>query len=122
VGAADKQNESVDIRKKSKIMSFNGLGNYYLGPGASWLYWVCRGSSNMTQGQNYGAQIVMADPNNDGTAGTLQASNFQKQINYNEFFANGTGDTNTAYWLYWVTITNVGGTGKWFSLQGGGMT
>ncbi len=65
----------------------------------------------------------MADPNNDGVPGTLEASGFAKQIAYNEYYgSNGLGDTNTAYWLYWVTVTNTGSTGKWFSLQGGGMS
>ncbi len=74
----------------------------------------------MNQGQNFGAQIVMGDPKNDGVPGTLQMTNFEKSISYNEYFANGVGDTNTAYWWYWVYITNTGTAGKWFSLQGGG--
>ena len=101
-------------------MAFNGVGNYTLGPGQSTRIGVCRDTNNCNSGHNEGAQILEADPNNDGTPGNLKSSDFSKEINYREFFANGRGDTNTAYWIYWATITNIGSTTKSFTSQGGG--
>ena len=101
-------------------MAFNQIGFFTLDPGASAWIGVCR-DGDCGHGQDRGAQFTMADPNNDGVPGEIEVTNHRKKILYREYFENGVGDTNTAYWQYWSLFTNVGATTKSFTLQGGGL-
>jgi len=101
-------------------MSFNHLGSFTLAPGQSTWIGVCR-DSDCNHGHDAGTQFITADPNNDGVPGELQVTNSRKKILYREYYENGNGDTNTAYWQYWSLFTNVGSTTKNFTLQGGGV-
>jgi len=103
-------------------MSFNGLqpssGPYYLAPGQPMgiLMW------NGNPGNDLGAQWIMAHPISDPTQppATLQVDNFCKILDYS--IGNTQGVYSDPFYQYSVTVTNVGQSGVYFNIQGGGNT
>ena len=106
-------------------MSFNNLtpanGPFFLARGASMRIWVKFGN-----GDDHGAQSIMAHPIADGNSPTeLVVSDLSKVLGYNigQITENGAPHYHyeDPFYYYQVTVTNRGGD-SFFSVQGGGNT
>ena len=110
-------------------MAFNKVappeGPFLLGPGESTGIWVTRGD-----GADFGAQWIMADPEDEGHPASLTLSDFTKEAAYRDSFLTVEPDHNGIlrfktvfvgrFFRYWVTVTNTGSLPVHFTLQGGG--
>jgi len=98
-------------------MAFNQLqppsGPYFLAPGASLRLWVKRSG-----GADFGAQWIMADPNDKGKPVQLTVSDFAKEQAFE--IGNTQGQFFNPFIRYWVTVTNTGSFAAHFTVQGGG--
>lgn len=107
-------------------MAFNGLqpssGPYYLCPNGTALINVWFGSP----GDDEGAQWIMAHPISAASQppAQLTVSGFTKELQYQIGSSNEDGGASYSepYYIYSVTVTNTGGVGVYFSVQGGGNT
>jgi len=107
-------------------MSFTGLqpssGPILIGPGQSvgLTFWFGN------PGNDRHAQWAMAHPLKGQPPTTLMVSNFTKSLDYGIKWLNSEGDsgfeTNSAYYRYGVTVTNLGNQAVFFNIQGGGNT
>jgi len=109
-------------------MAFNGLqpasGPFFLAPGQSIGINVWFGDP----GDDHGAQWIMAHPLAGQPPTELRVSDFSKILDYSIGTVTENGppvygyDPNRFYYRYGVTVTNVGGNGVLFNVQGGGNT
>jgi hypothetical protein len=101
-------------------MAFNGLGNYWLAPGAWIAIDIARGGQVPGEpewgGYDYGAQWIMADPN----TGSIAPGAFLVKDHIKEKRPLRGHPGNPAPIVYAVTVVNVGANHASFSLQGGG--
>ncbi|MEJ3405319.1 hypothetical protein WDJ51_11280 [Rathayibacter sp. YIM 133350] len=102
-------------------MSFNGVGDFWLQPGASTRIALARGNLVPDEewgGEDFGAQWIMADPQHNGRGsheGRLMVSEHTKE---RKAIRRHPDSPNPV--VYIVTVTNIGGEGCSFSIQGGG--
>jgi len=98
-------------------MAFNQLqpasGPFFLAPGNSLRLWVRRDGGN-----DFGAQWIMADPNDEGHPAELMVSDFTKERAYS--IGNTQGQFFDPFIRYWVTVHNTGNFPVHFTVQGGG--
>lgn len=98
-------------------MAFNGLqpasGPFFLAPGQALRLWVTRDG-----GSDFGAQWIMASPNDEGHPAELTLSDFTKERAYR--IGNTNGQFFDPFIRYWVTIRNTGDYPTNFTVQGGG--
>jgi len=108
-------------------MSFNGLqpasGPFFLAPGASIRINVWFGDP----GDDQGAQWIMAHPLDEGFGTELALSDHSKILEYQIGCIQENGPPQACpgsgpFYRYGVTVTNWGGTGVHFNVQGGGNT
>lgn len=99
------------------FMAFNKLqpadGPFFLAPGESMRIWVTRDNES-----DFGAQWIMADPNDESHPAELTVSNFSKERAYH--VGNTQGQFSEPFTRYWVTATNTGDFPTHFTVQGGG--
>ena len=98
-------------------MAFNKLqpssGPFFLAPGNSMRIWV------MGDGESdFGAQWIMADPNDEGQSAELTVSDFAKERVYATGVSEGVFFNQ--FIRYWVTVHNTGSSPTHFTVQGGG--
>jgi len=107
-------------------MSFNGLqpssGPFLLGPGQSTSIIMWYGDP----GNDKGALWIMAHPLKGQPPTTLLVKNFTKILDYEIKWVNSEGDSgydsDSAYYRYGATVTNLGNQAVFFNIQGGGNT
>jgi len=101
-------------------MGFNGLqpasGPFWLGPHQSTDIIMWYGNP----GDDHGAQWIMAHPLKGQPSTSLQVSNFRKILLYQDEWVNSEGDygyeTDSAYYRYGATVTNLGAEGVFSSI------
>lgn len=109
-------------------MAFNDLqpasGPFFLAPGQSAAITMWHGDP----GEDHGAQWIMAHPiaNENQPPASLEVSHFCKHLEYAIGQVSENGEAVYSYfdpyYRYGVTVTNVGDSGVFFSIQGGGNT
>jgi hypothetical protein len=102
-------------------MAFNGVGQVFIWGSSSIGLILTRNN-----GQDFGAQWVMADPIVDESSpwGELTVSDFSKIKSpiYTVDFGGGGGGYAGSFVQYGFTVTNDQPYAQWFSVQGGGNT
>ncbi|WP_322750968.1 MULTISPECIES: hypothetical protein [unclassified Frankia] len=108
-------------------MAFNGLqpasGPFFLAPGASVRLNMWYGN----QGDDHGAQWIMAHPLSGEAPTELIVSDHSKILDYAIGCVEENGSPRACpgqdpYYRYGVTVTNRGTSGVRFNIQGGGNT
>ena len=98
-------------------MAFNKLqpssGPFFLAAGASMRIFVTRPGE-----ADFGAQWIMADPNNEGHPVKLTVSDFTKELAFHT--GNTQGQFFDPFTRYAVTVHNTGSFACHFTVQGGG--